>query len=214
MGLHESQSRLWENLVGRSSMFWHYFFPKLRDTFPDLLSGFTEAQLCLEANRVERTCIRVDADEVTYNLHIILRYQLELSLLRGDLRVKDLPEAWNDGMGSLLGIKPATSLEGVLQDIHWAWGELGYFPTYALGNLYSASLYRAARKDLPSLDNLISVGNWKPLKDWLNKKIHREGYRCPAEELVQKVTGDGLNDADFIEYLTEKYQVLYHPSDA
>jgi carboxypeptidase Taq len=209
MGLHESQSRLWENVVGRGLPFWKHFFPKLAASFPGELKGVTVERFHQEVNRVSRSLIRVEADEVTYNLHIVLRYELELALLRGDLAVADLPGAWNAKMQELLGLRPESDLVGVLQDIHWAWGELGYFPTYALGNLYSASLFKAARRDLPLLEEQISRGELLPLRDWLREKIHAEGYRYDAESLVRRVTGAGIDDSDFVEYLREKYSGLY-----
>src|SRR5205085_6396404 len=141
---------------------------------------------------------RVEADEVTYNLHIVLRYELELALINGDLAVRDLAGEWNRKMNTLLGLTPASDLTGVLQDMHWAWGEFGYFPTYALGNLYSASIWSAAR---PSVEPEIERGNLLALRDWLRQRIHREGYRYPAEELIQRVCGRGLTDDDFIRYL-------------
>jgi carboxypeptidase Taq len=157
-------------------------------------------------NRVEPSLIRVEADEVTYNQHIALRFELELLLIGGQLPLADLPAEWNARMETLLGVRPPDDVKGVLQDIHWAWGELGYFPTYALGNLYSAQLWSAAG---PSVEPEIERGNLLALRDWLRQKVHREGYRYPAEELVQRVCGRGLTDDDFIRYLTAKYSELY-----
>jgi carboxypeptidase Taq len=207
MGLHESQSRLWENIVGRSRAFWTHYFPLLRAEFPGVLDGVSFDDFHGAVNRVVRSLIRVEADEVTYNLHIVLRYELELALLRGDLPVADLPAAWNQKMGELVGVKPQDDLAGVLQDIHWAWGEFGYFPTYALGNLYSASLFAAAKREISDLEGAISRGDLKPLRDWLRVKIHREGFRYHAEDLVKRVTGAGLTDTDFVAYLRTKYEV-------
>ncbi len=209
MGLHESQSRLWENIIGRSRPFWSHFFPRLQAAFPQALAGVTTDDFYRAVNRVEKSLIRVDADEVTYNLHIVLRYELELVLLRGDLPVGDLPGAWNEKMKAMLGVTPPTPVLGVLQDIHWAWGELGYFPTYALGNLYSASLHAAAKRELPDLAGSVGRGELKPLREWLSGKIHREGFRYFAEDLVTRVTGRGLTDEDFIAYLKGKYSELY-----
>ena len=209
MGLHESQSRLWENVVGRSRPYWAHFFPRLQKHFPAELGPVSLDEFHRAVNRVEKSLTRVEADEVTYNLHVVLRYELELELLRGALPVADLPEAWNAKMKSMLGITPPTPTLGVLQDIHWAWGEFGYFPTYALGNLYGASLFKAARAQLPGLDAAISRGELLPLRDWLRAQIHREGFRHFAEDLVKKVTGQGLTDEDFIAYLREKYSALY-----
>jgi carboxypeptidase Taq len=205
MGLHESQSRLWENMVGRSVPFWRHYYPLLQAELPDALAGIDEQAFLGQVNRVACTPIRTESDEVTYNLHIVLRYQLELALLSGKLAVTDLPEAWNERLHALLGIRPAHDVEGVLQDIHWAWGEFGYFPTYALGNLYSASLFSAARRALPTLDVQLQKGELIPLRDWLRKNVHQVGYRLPAEALVERVTGRGITDEDFIAYLDQKY---------
>jgi carboxypeptidase Taq len=209
MGLHESQSRLWENQVGRSRAFWQHFLPRLRGVFPEQLNGVDVDGFYRAINRVQPSLIRTEADEVTYNLHIILRFELEVSLLRGTLRVEDLPEAWNDGMQRLLGVRPSTDVEGVLQDIHWSYGEFGYFPTYTLGNLYSASLFMAARKAMPRCVEDISRGQLSPLLSFLRQNIHRHGMRTTAEERVQAVTGKGLTDEDFVTYLREKFGELY-----
>ncbi|ATB42893.1 Thermostable carboxypeptidase 1 [Cystobacter fuscus] len=209
MGLHESQSRLWENLVGRGRSFWTHYFPLLRDTFSEGLAGVELDGFLAAINRVTPSFIRTAADEVTYNLHIVLRYELELLLIRDELPLDELPAAWNERMRRFLGITPPDDLQGVLQDIHWAWGEFGYFPTYALGNLYSASLYAAARRALPGLEEGLSRGELRPLRDWLRDHVHAEGYRLPAEELVRKVTGQGLTDVDFLAYLQSKFGALY-----
>ena len=209
MGLHESQSRLWENGVGRSLSFWKHFFPRLQKSFPAALGGVSLDEFHRAINCVEPSLTRVESDEVTYNLHIILRYELELELLRGNMEVGDLPEAWNAKMKSLLGVVPQRPSEGVLQDIHWAWGEFGYFPTYTLGNLYAASLLSAAQKALGDLDTQFASGNFLKLRDWLREQIHREGFRNLAEDLMTRVTGHGIRDDDFIRYLSEKYSALY-----
>ena len=209
MGLHESQSRLWENLVGRSRAFWSHYFPALREAFPEALAGVELDTFHAAVNRVTPSLIRVEADEVTYNLHIVLRYELELLLIRDELPLDELPAAWNERMRRYLGLTPPDDTRGVLQDIHWAWGELGYFPTYSLGNLYAASLYRAAQRALPGLEEGFARGELRPLRDWLRTHVHSEGYRQPAEELVRKVTGQGLTDTDFLAYLKSKYGALY-----
>src|SRR5450755_1142472 len=208
MGLHESQSRLWENLVGRSLPFWRALYPKLQAVFPAQLGGLGLQGFHAALNRVTASPIRVEADEVTYNLHIILRTELELELLRGNLPVAELPGAWNSASRRLLGLAPVDDVKGVLQDIHWAWGELGYFPTYALGNLYAASLLRAAERALPGLWDAIGGGDFTPLRSWLRTHVHAEGARLDAEDLVRKVTGQGLTDTDFVGYLKEKYGAL------
>lgn len=208
MGLHESQSRLWENLVGRSLPFWRAFLPRLAARFPQLRGVPAEA-FHRAVNRVERSLVRVEADEVTYNLHIALRFELELALVRGELAVRDLPGAWNERSERILGLRPPRDADGVLQDIHWAWGELGYFPTYALGNLYAATLFAAARRDLPDLDDRIGQGDLAPLLGWLREKVHRRGRDATAEEIVRDATGRGLDDRDFEAYVRSKYGALY-----
>jgi carboxypeptidase Taq len=208
MGLHESQSRLWENLVGRSSPFWGFLYPRLRAAFPEALGEVELEDFHRAINRVRRSPIRVEADEVTYNLHIVLRTTLEIRLLRDELAVKDLPEAWNAEMESTVGLRPRDDVEGVLQDIHWAHGEFGYFPTYALGNLYAASLMRAAEGALPTLWDEIGRGEVGALRSWLREHVHRHGAWGSAEERVQAITGHGLTDADFLGYLRAKYGAL------
>jgi carboxypeptidase Taq len=209
MGLHESQSRLWENIVGRSRPFWEHYFPALRAAFPDALAGVDVDGFHTAVNEVSPSLIRIESDEVTYNLHIALRYELELLLVRDELPLEDLPAAWNARMEKYLGITPPDDTRGVLQDIHWAWGELGYFPTYSLGNLYAASLYRAAERAIPDLTGHLRRGELLPLRDWLRAHVHSQGFRLPAEELVRGVTGQGLTDTDFLAYLREKYGALY-----
>ena len=209
MGLHESQSRLWENLVGRSQQFWTAFLPRYRQLFPERLGDVSPDAFVAAVNRVEQSPIRVEADEVTYNLHIFIRFELELQLLRGELQVSDLAAAWNERYRRLLGIHVSDDTQGVLQDIHWAWGEFGYFPTYTIGNLYSASLFEAALRSIPDLMSFIEQGRLLPLRDWLKTHVHRFGRIYEAEQIVQKATGIGLNAADFIAYLTRKYQALY-----
>jgi carboxypeptidase Taq len=209
MGLHESQSRLWENMVGRSRPFWRYLFPLVQAEFPQALAGADAEGLYRSANKVGRGAIRVDSDEVTYNLHIVLRYQLELLLMRDELPLEDLPEEWNRRTQELVGVRPENDLEGVLQDIHWAAGELGYFPTYSLGNLYAASFFAAARRELPDLEASIARGELGVLRQWLRRRIHQEGNRHPAETLVQRVTGQGLTEADFVTHVKTKYGELY-----
>ena len=209
MGLHESQSRLWENVVGRGQSFWKHFFPKYQQLFPAQLKDVSLAEFLREVNRVERSFIRVEADEVTYNLHIVLRYELELELIRGNLQATDLEAAWNEKTKDLLQLEVKSVNQGVLQDIHWAFGEFGYFPTYALGNLYAASLWKAMNRDIRGLDESIAQGELAPVKNWLREKVHREGFRTDAESLVTRITGAGLTDDDFVSYLKMKYGALY-----
>ena len=209
LGLHESQSRLWENLIGRSLPFWRAFFPALRELFPEALSGESAESFHAAVNEVRATPIRVEADEVTYNLHIVLRLRLEVALIHGDLAVRDLPAAWSEGMRGLLGLVPRDDAEGVLQDIHWAWGEIGYFPTYTLGNLYSAILLRAAERELPTLWADVGRGELLGLREWLRRRIHAQGHLDEAEATVRAATGEGLHERPFVDYLWEKYGALY-----
>jgi carboxypeptidase Taq len=208
-GLHESQSRLWENLVGRSRPFWRRFFPVLQQHFPQNLSDVSAEDFFRSINRVEPSLIRGYADEVTYNLHIVLRYDLELLLIRDQLPLQELPREWNRQMTELLGVTPPHDADGVLQDIHWSSGDFGYFPTYALGNLYSASLLAALRREMPDLDKQIERGELRVVTRWLREKIHSQGSRYDAEELIQRVCGHGLRDDDFIGHLKKKYSELY-----
>jgi len=209
MGIHESQSRLWENLIGRSGPFWRHYFPLLRQAFPGLLDDVTGEEFLRAINRSQPSLNRVEADEVTYNLHIILRFELESALVGNRLQVKDLPEAWNAGMTATLGLQSPTDREGVLQDIHWAAGLFGYFPTYTLGNLYAAQFVEALRRDLPDLDDRLARGELRPVREWLRERIHRHGRRWPAPELCRQVTGNPLSAEPAMNYLEEKYTRLY-----
>lgn len=208
-GIHESQSRLWENQVGRGRPFWEHFFPRLRQTFPTALAGVSLDAFYAAINDVKPSLIRVESDEATYNLHIALRFELELGLLSGDLKVADLPGAWNERFKALLGLDVPDDARGCLQDIHWSFGGLGYFPTYTLGNLYSAQLMDAARRDLTGLEDDFRRGEFGRLKDWLKDKVHRHGQRFRANELCRRATGSDLSPQPFIAYLKEKYEPLY-----
>lgn len=204
LGFHESQSRLWENMVGRSRPFWSYFFPRLKELFPTQLE-YVDIETFLGAvKRVKPSLIRVDADEVTYGLHIILRFELERLLLSKELTVKELPSAWNEKMEKLLGIRPKNNKEGVLQDIHWSMGELGYFPTYALGNLYGAQIFHTLQEQL-DFDSVVSSGDFSPIKEWLERNIYRHGALYMPKELIKKVTGSELKTSYFKEYLHSRY---------
>jgi carboxypeptidase Taq len=205
MGLHESQSRLWENVIGRGRPFWTCFYPKLQAALPGSFGDLSLDEFLGEVNRVERSFIRVEADEVTYNLHIVLRTELELELVRGSLEPQHLEEAWNEKTRALLGLTVDVPTHGVLQDIHWAWGDFGYFPTYALGNLYAASLWKTLRRDLPQVEEDLAAGRLAPVREWLRTHVHQEGYRQDAEALITRVTGHGLTDRDFLEALQARY---------
>ena len=209
MGVHESQSRLWENQVSRSQAFWRHYEPKFRATFPELLLNVTSDELYRSINSVARNPIRVDADEVTYNLHIIIRFEIEKKLFSGELQVEDLPAHWNDQYESLLGIRPRDDAEGVLQDIHWSGGAFGYFPSYCLGNMLAAQLWYAALDALPGLEDHIAQGNFSRLFDWLRQNVHQHGARYPLGELAQIATGQPLSPKALLRYLEERYLPLY-----
>ncbi|MYF93227.1 MAG: carboxypeptidase M32 [Gemmatimonadetes bacterium] len=209
LGIHESQSRLWENMVGRSKAFWTHYLPKLQVLFPQQLSAVGLDAFYAAVNQVEPSLIRVEADEVTYNLHILLRFELECDLIEGRVAVAELPEVWNERLEQYLGIRPPNDALGVLQDTHWSCGLLGYFPTYTLGNLYAAQFFHQAHQDLPDLEAQIAQGAFGPLKTWLNEKIHARGARATASELVEEVTGAKLSADYFIDYLWEKFGALY-----
>ncbi len=209
LGIHESQSRLWENVVGRSRAFWRHFLPKLKRVFPEQLKGVSLADFHFAVNDVTPSFIRVEADEVTYNLHVILRYEIEKGLIDGSIDPGKLPQVWNAKMKELLGIAPKTDSVGVLQDIHWAMGLFGYFPTYSLGNLYSAQLAQKAAADIPDLKTKIEKGELVPLRDWLNKKIHKPGRTYDAASLIKRATGKKPSPQPFIDYVNLKYGELY-----
>jgi carboxypeptidase Taq len=209
LGMHESQSRLWENLVGRSEPFWRHWLPRARERFPAALGGVSLEDFLRAVNVVRPTLIRVEADEATYSLHVILRFELEVALMEGTLSVAELPEAWNAKMKELLGIDVPDDARGVLQDIHWAHGELGYFPTYALGNIVAAQLWRAARTDLPALDDQLAAGDHAPLREWLREHVHRHGRLLTPSELLHRATGAELDPQPLLDHLDAKYRALY-----
>ncbi|HKP16212.1 MAG TPA: carboxypeptidase M32 [Gemmatimonadaceae bacterium] len=206
LGVHESQSRLWENHVGRSEGFWRHFYPKLCDAFPDALHDVSIDAFRGAVNRVAPGPIRIHADEVTYDLHIAIRFELELALLSGDLRAADLPGAWNELYVRHLGVRPANDREGCLQDIHWSEGLIGYFPTYSLGNVYAAQLFAAAERAVGPLEDAFARGQFAPLRGWLTEHVHRHGMRWPVAELVERATGKGPDAADLVESLTRRYR--------
>ena len=209
LGIHESQSRMWENMVGRSRAFWQYFYPTLKQTFPDCLSDVPLDDFYFAVNDVRPSLIRVEADEVTYNLHIIIRFELEQALLCGDLPVADLPAAWNEKYQEFWGFVPPNNADGVLQDIHWSAGLIGYFPTYSLGNLYSAQLFDTADRELGGLNEQFARGEFTGLREWLNQKVHHPGRCYSAAELVEHVTGAPLSHKPLIQYLRAKLEPLY-----
>jgi carboxypeptidase Taq len=205
LGIHESQSLLWENHVGRSRPFCRWLAPRLREAFPTVLAGLDHDALYAALNTVRPGPIRIEADEVHYNLHIVLRLEIERALLTGDLAVRDVPVAWRDRARDLLGLEIADHRTGALQDIHWCMGALGYFPTYTLGKLYAAMLWSAVRRDLPDLDTLLAGGEFEPLLSWLRTHVHARGSVLPAADLCREITGHELRADDFVAYLAGKY---------
>jgi len=210
LGVHESQSRLWENVVGRSRGFWNFWLPYLKKYFPDQLKGIDVESFYRAINKVEPSLIRVEADEVTYNLHIFLRFEIENMMLENKVKIKELPELWNSKMEEYLGIRPDNDAEGVLQDIHWSMGGIGYFPTYSLGNMLSVLFYNHAVKDTPSIPDEIKKGNFEPLLNWMREKIHNEGAKYTPGELVKRVTGEPICTEPFLTYIKEKYTEIYN----
>ncbi len=208
-GIHESQSRMWENNIGKSKEFAQFILVSLKKEFPKVFSKVSVDELYKAINKVEPLYIRTEADEVTYNLHIILRYEIEKDLIEGKIKVKDLPQIWNKKFKEYFGLKVPNDAMGILQDVHWSFGGMGYFPTYTLGNLYAAQFYHTMSKKLPNIKKDIAKGNFKPIKKWLNANIHAKGKLYSAEALVKKVTGEKLDAKYFIEYLKDKYQEIY-----
>ena len=209
-GVHESQSRLWENQVGRNLSFWKYFYPNLKKLFPKQFSKVKLETFYRAINKVENSLIRTDADEVTYNLHVIIRFDLECLLLERKLRVKDLPEAWNERYKSDIGIVSPTNANGVMQDVHWYAGIVGgAFQGYTLGNILSAQFYDTALKVNPDIELHIEKGIYSTLHDWLRDNIYKHGSKFTASELVKRITGGGIDSTPFVRYLTQKYGTLY-----
>jgi carboxypeptidase Taq len=208
LGIHESQSRTWENWVGRSLGFWQYFWPQAQSHF-EALKNVDLADFYFAINEVKPSLIRVEADEVTYNLHIMIRFELELAMLRGELEVEDLPAAWDQKYLDYLGIKSPSLADGVLQDVHWSAGLIGYFPTYTLGNLYAAQLFVQAEKDLGALEPQFAQGQFAPLLQWSQRNIHQQGSRYWPRDLLKQVTGEDLNPQYLTDYLNRKFGSLY-----
>jgi carboxypeptidase Taq len=204
LGLHESQSRTWENLVGRSRSFWRFFYPRLQETFPEQLGAVDDEAFYRAVNKVHPTLIRIDADEVTYNMHIILRFELEQDLIEGRLRLADLPGAWNERMNEYLGVEVPDDARGVLQDMHWAAGNIGYFPTYALGNVISVQIWERAMEDLGDLDERFERGEFGELREWLTEHLYRLGRKFTPQETIERVTGSRIDAKPYVRYLREK----------
>lgn len=209
LAVHESQSRMWENLVGRSMPFWKAFLPRLKTYFPGELGDVDLETFYAAINKVEPSYIRVDADEATYNLHIMLRFEIETALMEGSLEVEDLPEAWNEKFEAYLGLRPPDDAKGVLQDVHWSGGMIGYFPTYALGNLIAAQLWERIRADIPDLDTQIEAAQFGDLLGWLREHVHCFGAKYEPLELLQRLVGTGLEAEPYLRYLEAKFRPIY-----
>lgn len=209
LGIHESQSRTWENIVGRSKAFWKRYLPKLQEHFPQL-SGFGLDDWYRAINKVEPSFIRVEADEVTYNMHTMIRFEIESDVLTGKLAIKDLPEAWNAKYSQYLGITPSTDSEGCLQDVHWSGGSIGYFPTYSMGNCLSYQFWKCLEQEVGDTNALIEAGNFEPILSWLQDNIYRHGSVYPPKELVLKVTGKPMGAEDYLQGLNSKYSEIYN----
>lgn len=205
LGLHESQSRLWENLVGRGLPFWRCFYPRLQATFPERLGGVELPRFVAAINRVRPSLVRTGADEVTYGLHVILRFELEQEIVNGRIALRDLPEAWKAKMHEYLGVEVPDDARGVLQDTHWASGMIGYFPTYLLGTIMSVQIWERAKADLPGLESGFERGEFGPLRDWLGEHVHRHGRKFSPQETLRRATGSTIDAQPYLAYLWEKY---------
>lgn len=209
MGIHESQSRLWENMIGRSKPFWQRYYNDLQKHFPEQLKDVTMEQFYLAVNRVGNSLIRIEADELTYNLHIIVRYEIEKMLFNEGLEVSKLPEVWNEKYKAYLGLTPPSNSQGVLQDVHWSGGDFGYFASYSLGNMYAAQILATLRKQMPEFDQYIERGELLPIKEWLTDKIYVYGKSRTPSELIEAITGEELNPDYLADYLEQKYTEIY-----
>jgi carboxypeptidase Taq len=208
-GFHESQSRMTENLVGRSYAFWQHFYPRVQEIFPSQLGNVSLEAFYKGINKVQPSLIRVEADEATYNLHIMLRMELEMALMENRLAVRDLPEAWSSRCSEYLGITPPNDAQGVLQDVHWSSGMIGYFPSYALGNLISAQLWERMQADIPDLSEQIRRGEFGAWREWLREKVHRHGAKFEPQELILRITGSKIDPAAYMRYLEGKFSGIY-----
>jgi len=209
MAVHESQSRMWENLIGRSKQFWKHFYPRLQELFSSQLGNVSLEKFYRGINAVEPSFIRVEADEATYNLHIMLRLELEIALMEGSMAVKDAPDAWNQKCKEYLGIIPSDDAEGILQDVHWSFGGFGYFPTYALGNLVSAQLWEKMSEEIKDIEEKIETAKFDAILAWLRENVHVHGAKYEPQELVQKVTGSKITPEPYIKYLNSKFGEIY-----
>jgi carboxypeptidase Taq len=209
LGMHESQSRTWENMVGRSRPFWSCFHEVVTRTFPERLAGIGPGEFYRAVNKVRASLVRVDADELTYDLHVLVRFELERAMFAGELELADLPEAWNDRVREYLGIDVPDDRAGVLQDVHWAEGLFGYFPTYSLGNIIAGQLWEAVHAAIPDLQEQIECGELEPLRDWLKQHVHRHGRKLDSAEIVARATGRPIEIGPYVRYLSDKYAEIY-----
>jgi carboxypeptidase Taq len=207
MGIHESQSRFWENMIGRSLPFWQRYYGDLQQRFPELTEPVETFYRAI--NEVKPSLIRIEADELTYNLHIMIRYEIEKALFNDGLKAAELPEVWNAKYKEYLGIVPSNHGEGVMQDVHWSGGMFGYFPSYSLGNMYAAQFQHTIRRELPEYDDLVRKGELLPIKEWLSERIYQFGKRLTPAEIIKRVTGEPLNPVYLADYLTDKYKEIY-----
>ncbi len=210
LGIHESQSRFWENMIGRNMSFWKNFFPEFKKIAPKEFKDIDLFSWYKIVNLVEPSLIRVEADELTYCLHVILRFEIETDLMEGKIEVSDLTEVWNEKMDDMLGIYPSNDVEGVLQDMHWSGGNFGYFPTYAIGTIYSAQIFNQISKEFENLNSDIENGEFKNILNWLRKNIHNHGRVMMAEDIIRNCCSEGLNSKVFVDYLKDKYFNIYH----
>jgi carboxypeptidase Taq len=209
MGIHESQSRFWENIIGRSRAFWDCYYEELQQTFAGQLDGIDVDTFYRAINHIQSTLIRIEADELTYNLHIMVRYEIEKGLINGTIAVADLPRVWNAKYQEYLGVVPASDSEGVLQDVHWSSGAFGYFPSYSLGNMYAAQITHTLKRQFPQFEEWIASGNLLPIKEWLAQQIYQYGKLLTPNEIITKVTGEELNPDYLVSYLENKYKAIY-----
>jgi carboxypeptidase Taq len=209
MGLHESQSRMWENLVGRSRAFWRFAYREIQRVFPDRLGRVDEEDFYRAVNKVQPSLIRVEADEVTYNMHIILRFELEQEILAGKIQLRELPEAWDARMEEYLGVRVPDVADGVLQDIHWPGGSFGYFPTYSLGNVISVQIWERAREALPDLEEQFEAGEFGDLREWLRENLYQHGRKFTPRETLERVAGGPLDPEPYVRYLKGKLGEIY-----
>ena len=206
LGIHESQSRLWENIVGRGRPFWRFFYPRLQEVFPEQLGDVELDRFYRAINTVEPSLIRIRADEVTYGMHVILRFELEQDIVRGRVALRDLPEAWNEKMGEYLGVEVPDDAHGVLQDMHWAGGMIGYFPTYLLGTVMSVQIWQKVLEDVPDLEEQIERGEFSELREWLGEHVHRHGRKFLPQETLERAIGATIDARPYLTYLESKYR--------